>query len=273
MAGLTCELTGRPGRAAPRCPPHPGANSLAGGVSTPLATTTATAFTVTVLAPATVYSLCVTAHDAAGNVSPASGTVTTTTDYQSSTVDPARQRPTTESSHTQGHACANAVDDDPNSYWKSSNNAFPQWLQVDLGAAQPARRIVLAVCRPRPRGATGPRPSPWQGARTAQPSPRSSAPTATPSTLRPVDREQRHPQPSRGHHHAPSATDLHRQHRLAGRPDIGTEGPFRVDRAELPSRPTSVCSRGGCRIAGRVPARRHPDAEQLPAAVGLLRGL
>ncbi|MCY0925376.1 discoidin domain-containing protein [Streptomyces sp. H27-H1] len=123
-------------------------NSLAGGASTPLATTTATAFTVTGLAPATVYSLCVTAHDAAGNVSPASGTVTATTDHQSSTVDLARQRPTTESSHTQGYACANAVDDDPNSYWESANNAFPQWLQVDLGAAQPARRIVLAVPPP-----------------------------------------------------------------------------------------------------------------------------
>ena len=30
---------------------------------------------------------------------------------------------------------ANAVDGDAATYWESVNNAFPQWLQVDLGAA------------------------------------------------------------------------------------------------------------------------------------------
>ncbi|HVV20912.1 MAG TPA: discoidin domain-containing protein [Pseudonocardiaceae bacterium] len=55
----------------------------------------------------------------------------------------AANRPTSESSHTQGYASGNAVDGNPNTYWESANNAFPQWLQVDLGAAVSAGRIVL----------------------------------------------------------------------------------------------------------------------------------
>jgi len=31
----------------------------------------------------------------------------------------------------------------PSTYWESTNNAFPQWLQVDLGAAKSISRIVL----------------------------------------------------------------------------------------------------------------------------------
>jgi F5/8 type C domain len=54
-------------------------------------------------------------------------------------------RPTAESSHTQIYASGNAVDPDPNSYWESANNAFPQWLQVDLGSALTIRRIVLRL--------------------------------------------------------------------------------------------------------------------------------
>jgi hypothetical protein len=57
----------------------------------------------------------------------------------------AMHRPMSESSHTQNYAASNATDGDPNSYWESANNAFPQWLQVDLGAATAARRIVLSL--------------------------------------------------------------------------------------------------------------------------------
>lgn len=57
----------------------------------------------------------------------------------------ALHRPTSESSHTQGYGSGNAVDGDANSYWESANNAFPQWLQVDLGAATGAKRVVLSV--------------------------------------------------------------------------------------------------------------------------------
>jgi hypothetical protein len=54
-------------------------------------------------------------------------------------------RPTGESSHTQVYGSGNAVDGSPDSYWESANNAFPQWLQVDLGAATGTRRIVLRL--------------------------------------------------------------------------------------------------------------------------------
>jgi hypothetical protein len=59
--------------------------------------------------------------------------------------DLARSRPTTESSHTQAYAAANAVDGNAGSYWESANNAFPQWLQVDLGAAAQVGRVVLKL--------------------------------------------------------------------------------------------------------------------------------
>ncbi len=55
----------------------------------------------------------------------------------------AANRPTQESSHTQIYASGNAVDGNTNTYWESANNAFPQWLQVDLGAAMSIQRIVL----------------------------------------------------------------------------------------------------------------------------------
>ncbi|MEW1859720.1 discoidin domain-containing protein [Streptomyces sp. NBC_00669] len=55
----------------------------------------------------------------------------------------ALHRSTSESSHTQSYGSGNATDGDANSYWESANNAFPQWLQVDLGAATTVKRLVL----------------------------------------------------------------------------------------------------------------------------------
>ncbi|MEU5942813.1 discoidin domain-containing protein [Micromonospora sp. NPDC047548] len=59
--------------------------------------------------------------------------------------DLARGKPTAESGHTQALASANAVDGDPNSYWESPNNAFPQWWQVDLGTTATISRLVLRL--------------------------------------------------------------------------------------------------------------------------------
>jgi hypothetical protein len=59
--------------------------------------------------------------------------------------DLAAGRPTAESSHNQGYGAGNAVDGNPGSYWESANNAFPQWLQVDLGAPTPVSRVVLRL--------------------------------------------------------------------------------------------------------------------------------
>ena len=39
----------------------------------------------------------------------------------------------------------NANDANQSSYWESTNNVFPQWVQVDLGAAQSAGRVVLQL--------------------------------------------------------------------------------------------------------------------------------
>jgi hypothetical protein len=38
-----------------------------------------------------------------------------------------------------------ANDDNPSSYWESANNAFPQWLQVDLGTSTNVGRIVIRL--------------------------------------------------------------------------------------------------------------------------------
>ncbi len=57
----------------------------------------------------------------------------------------ARGKATSESSHTQTYASSSIVDGDANSYWESANNAFPQWVQVDLGAATTIGRMVLKL--------------------------------------------------------------------------------------------------------------------------------
>ncbi|SEO26660.1 discoidin domain-containing protein [Actinacidiphila rubida] len=69
--------------------------------------------------------------------------------------DLALHKATSESSHTQVYGSGNAVDGDANTYWESANNAFPQWLQVDLGSSAATGRIVLALP-----------PNPAWGART-----------------------------------------------------------------------------------------------------------
>jgi hypothetical protein len=63
----------------------------------------------------------------------------------STNMDLAQGKPTSESSHTQTYASGNAVDNNQATYWESANNAFPQWLQVDLGSAQTVSRVVLQL--------------------------------------------------------------------------------------------------------------------------------
>ena len=61
----------------------------------------------------------------------------------SSNTNLALHQPATSSGYTQTYAPGNAVDGDTNSYWESTDNAFPQWFQVDLGAAHSVGRIVM----------------------------------------------------------------------------------------------------------------------------------
>ncbi|MBB5869094.1 chitodextrinase [Allocatelliglobosispora scoriae] len=110
-------------------------------------TTAATSYTVSGLTPATAYTFTVTAQDAAGNTSPASNSANATTDAAPNT-NLARGKATSESSHVQSYGSWNAVDGDAGTYWESNNNAFPQWIQVDLGAAASVSRVVLKLPTP-----------------------------------------------------------------------------------------------------------------------------
>ncbi|GAA2623397.1 hypothetical protein GCM10010399_63310 [Dactylosporangium fulvum] len=51
----------------------------------------------------------------------------------------------TASSAAGGFPAGNANDGNQGTYWESATNAFPQWLQVDLGSAQTVNRIVLKL--------------------------------------------------------------------------------------------------------------------------------
>jgi hypothetical protein len=75
------------------------------------------------------------------------------------------------SSQTQTFAPANAIDGDPATYWESANNAFPQTITVDLGAAMEVDHIVLRL------------PTPSWGARTQTLSVLGSSDGATFATL------------------------------------------------------------------------------------------
>ena len=60
----------------------------------------------------------------------------------------ALHRPASASGTNAGFPAGNAVDGDANTYWESTNNAFPQWIQVDLGQATGIDRIVLKLPPP-----------------------------------------------------------------------------------------------------------------------------
>src|SRR3984885_1307299 len=55
----------------------------------------------------------------------------------------ALNQPTTASGYTQTYAPSNVVDGNTSTYWESTDNAFPQWFQVDLGSAHSISRIVM----------------------------------------------------------------------------------------------------------------------------------
>ncbi|EFU43048.1 hypothetical protein PVOR_04748 [Paenibacillus vortex V453] len=51
----------------------------------------------------------------------------------------------TASSYNQTYAAGNANDSNQATYWESSNNAFPQWLQVDLGSSYSVNKVILKL--------------------------------------------------------------------------------------------------------------------------------
>lgn len=67
------------------------------------------------------------------------------TDPPEETGNLAQGRAVTASSHVDVYGAGNAVDGNPNTYWESRNNAFPQSLTVDLGSAKAVKRVVLKL--------------------------------------------------------------------------------------------------------------------------------
>ncbi|MEU9914145.1 discoidin domain-containing protein [Streptomyces sp. NPDC051001] len=57
----------------------------------------------------------------------------------------AKGRPATATGSQDVYTPGRAVDGDANSYWESTNNAFPQSWTVDLGSTQAVRRLVLKL--------------------------------------------------------------------------------------------------------------------------------
>ncbi|WP_239615530.1 discoidin domain-containing protein [Cohnella mopanensis] len=51
----------------------------------------------------------------------------------------------TESGHADVYVASNLTDGNSATYWESTNNAFPQWAQVDLGSAATIDQVVLKL--------------------------------------------------------------------------------------------------------------------------------
>ncbi|WP_329454039.1 discoidin domain-containing protein [Streptomyces sp. NBC_01497] len=59
--------------------------------------------------------------------------------------DLAAGKATSESSHSDVYPSSNVTDGNQSTYWESGNNQLPQWVQVDLGSARSASRVVLQL--------------------------------------------------------------------------------------------------------------------------------
>ena len=57
----------------------------------------------------------------------------------------ALNKATSESSHSDVYPSSNVTDGNASTYWESANNAFPQWVQVDLGSAQSITKVTLKL--------------------------------------------------------------------------------------------------------------------------------
>ncbi|MGV9275579.1 discoidin domain-containing protein [Streptomyces griseosporeus] len=64
---------------------------------------------------------------------------------EESSANLAAGRTLTASSTTQVYSAGNAGDGNRATYWESANNAFPQWLQADLGSSLRVDRVVLRL--------------------------------------------------------------------------------------------------------------------------------
>ncbi|MDG4837293.1 CARDB domain-containing protein [Micromonospora sp. WMMD967] len=81
----------------------------------------------------------------AGAARPADTAAAPSSGFAPAATNLAQGRPTQESGHADVYDSSKVVDGDAGSYWESVNNAFPQWIQVDLGAAQSVNQVVLKL--------------------------------------------------------------------------------------------------------------------------------
>jgi hypothetical protein len=61
------------------------------------------------------------------------------------TTNVAAGKPTSASTSIGGYPSTNVTDADASSYWESASNAFPQWVQVDLGASTSVGKVTLKL--------------------------------------------------------------------------------------------------------------------------------
>ncbi|MEU8008220.1 CARDB domain-containing protein [Micromonospora parva] len=76
---------------------------------------------------------------------PADTTAAAASGFAPAATNLAQGRPTQESGHTDVYDSSKVVDGNAGSYWESVNNAFPQWVQVDLGSSQSVNQVVLKL--------------------------------------------------------------------------------------------------------------------------------
>ncbi|GIH07654.1 hypothetical protein Rhe02_57210 [Rhizocola hellebori] len=81
----------------------------------------------------------------ANSTTPQPLTVALTGTGISGTSNLALGKPITASSQNNGFVAGNANDNNPDTYWESANNAFPQWIQVDLGAPTQVGSVTLRL--------------------------------------------------------------------------------------------------------------------------------
>ncbi|MBQ1031521.1 discoidin domain-containing protein [Micromonospora sp. C97] len=76
---------------------------------------------------------------------PADTAAAATSGFAPAATNLAQGRPTQESGHADVYDSSKVVDGNAGSYWESVNNAFPQWVQVDLGSSQSVNQVVLKL--------------------------------------------------------------------------------------------------------------------------------
>ncbi|MFI7126709.1 discoidin domain-containing protein [Nonomuraea sp. NPDC050153] len=65
--------------------------------------------------------------------------------YAAADTNLAAGKAATASSSTDVYSAANVTDGNQATYWESANNAFPQWVQVDLGVSASVNKLVLKL--------------------------------------------------------------------------------------------------------------------------------